>query len=176
MLFTRLACCLIAPLLVFALTEYVTPLEQEQVVCRNEAESPGHADIRWDAVVRLASKACNSWKGTTDGIVDAGDRYYSSSLKAQGVDYDFSATWIPGCVTTTPTQSVYHPLGSDDPECAGLLMTTYTLCKFCAESSHTQSSAHADLSRRQQWRRRGIRGCWLCAIFFYWWQTLKISL
>lgn len=111
-------------------SEPLTPLEQKAAVCHDEGDFPSHADIRGFAVINLANDACDNWKGSGDGAVGAGGGGYSISLKdSYGVDYDFSATWIDGCVTTMTSQSVYSPLGDADVSCAGMLIKSYSDCK-----------------------------------------------
>lgn len=110
-------------------------LEEKPVVCNDEADFPGHADIQWDAVVNLANVACNDWKGTNDGIIsDAGGGYSTSLQDGSDVNYAFSAIWIEGChIADATSQGVWDPLGNgeednEDTLCPNLFTQSYSAC------------------------------------------------
>lgn len=113
-----------------------TILEEKPVVCNDEDDFPGHANIRFDPVVRLANDACNDWKGTYDGIISEAGGGFATTLKDKyDVNYFFSAMWIDGChIADATSQGVWDPLGNGEEKdgntlCPNLFIQSYSACE-----------------------------------------------
>ncbi|KAI2605550.1 hypothetical protein GGR54DRAFT_621191 [Hypoxylon sp. NC1633] len=106
-----------------------TPLELKPVICNNESDFPGHADISGSALGQLASDFCakstilSPRSSATGGTV----------TDDNGVNYFFSVQWVFGCVLEdgSEEQSVAAPLGDREHNtCLDLMKNDFFSCKF----------------------------------------------
>lgn len=110
-----------------------TPLERQDIVCHNEADFPGHADI--------ASSTQHDFSVTFSGLTVEGSEISDdlgpdsapiemTKKDKHGVTYTYTASWVEGCATAKGTQSFRFPLGMGSSVTAYLLVReNYTKCK-----------------------------------------------
>ncbi|KAK4209912.1 pectate lyase superfamily protein-domain-containing protein [Rhypophila decipiens] len=111
------------------------PLTRGPIVCHDEADFPGHADIN----PGYQDDFSDDFSGlrTDEELFPGGDdtmgpnsppiRYRRTDR--YGINYDFTCEWVPGCVTTVSGQSFGFPLGSPSLITAYLLVREdYTKC------------------------------------------------
>ncbi|KAH6894711.1 hypothetical protein B0T10DRAFT_399106, partial [Thelonectria olida] len=107
-----------------------TPLELKPVVCENEADFPGHADVSPSAQNSYADLFCEI--DTMDnGVTDMGpgdEPLERVRLDQHEITYYYSVSWIDGCVTSVDRQDVAEPLGSDGMACKDILVKAYSDC------------------------------------------------
>ncbi|RYP73619.1 hypothetical protein DL771_003507 [Monosporascus sp. 5C6A] len=107
-----------------------TPLERSEIVCHNEADFPGHADISSSAQDDFSTDF-SGLRGP-GGSDDLGPDTGGITLSLQdghGINYWYGVFWVQGCVTETATQNFRFPLGSPSSITAYLLMReNYTKC------------------------------------------------
>lgn len=110
----------------------ITPLELKPVVCEDEANFPGHADISPDSQGNLADRFCEV--DTLDsGITDMGPgdaALESTRLDTHEIKYFYSISWIDGCVTTVERQDVEKPVGDGGMACKDIFIQAFSNCKF----------------------------------------------
>ncbi|KAH7141655.1 hypothetical protein EDB81DRAFT_898885 [Dactylonectria macrodidyma] len=93
------------------------------VICHNEADFPGHADINGGAQDDFSTDF--SGKLGSDGTTmspTSGPIVWNTQDK-HGINYWFSASWVDGCITTVPTQDFQFPLG------LGSIITAYLMVR-----------------------------------------------
>ncbi|RYP77401.1 hypothetical protein DL771_001196 [Monosporascus sp. 5C6A] len=116
-----------------------TPLERGPIICHNEADFPGHADINPGAQDEFS----NDFSGL-DGV----DEYLGPGSPAvelniedgHGISYQYSASWVEGCITSVDKQSYRFPLGSPSLITAYLLVREdFTKCANGGVGGKTQA-------------------------------------
>ncbi|RYO99474.1 hypothetical protein DL763_001498 [Monosporascus cannonballus] len=105
-----------------------TPLERGPIICHNEADFPGHADINPGAQDEFSTDF--SGLDDVDEYLGPGSPAIELNTKdGDGVSYQYSASWIEGCVTSVDKQSYRFPLGSPSQITAYLLVReAFTKC------------------------------------------------
>ncbi|KAK7729355.1 hypothetical protein SLS63_006228 [Diaporthe eres] len=101
-----------------------TPLTRGPVDCFDEADFPGHADIQSGDQDDF-SQAFSNLRGSVgdDDTIGPGDGVFTlRRTDSHGVNYDYSCSWVPGCVTEVDRQSFGFPLGSPSEITAYLLV------------------------------------------------------
>ncbi|KAH9238229.1 glycoside hydrolase family 55 protein [Colletotrichum gloeosporioides 23] len=108
-----------------------TPLTRGPINCFNEADFPGHADIQSGDQDNF-STAFSNLRGDMgdDDTLGPGDAAITlRRTDSHGVNYDYTCSWVPGCVTSVDRQSFGFPLGSPSLITAYLLVREdYTKC------------------------------------------------
>ncbi|OHW93690.1 glucan-beta-glucosidase [Colletotrichum incanum] len=102
-----------------------TPLTRGPINCFDEADFPGHADIQSGDQDDF-SQAFSNLRGDMgdDDTIGPGDAAIKlRRTDSHGVNYDYSCSWVPGCVTEVDRQSFGFPLGSPS------LITVYLLVR-----------------------------------------------
>lgn len=94
------------------------------VVCHNEADFKGHADISSGAQFKLAFPLCIE----NEEELGPGQHKRAHNLDQHNISYDYSISWIEGCITTVDRQSVYYPIGSAGPYCQKVFVQAFTDC------------------------------------------------
>lgn len=96
--------------------------------CNNEDDFRGHADINPGAQGRGAITACfdtslpAQWNPSTPP--------FHRRTTSQGVNYDWSIRWEPGC--QRDPQNVHFPDGFGGPHCTRLMWDNFEKCKSSA--------------------------------------------
>ncbi|KAK8080204.1 hypothetical protein PG997_008022 [Apiospora hydei] len=113
-------------------TEKPAPtLTRGAIHCFDEADFPGHADIQSKDQDQFSTEFSNlRTEMGDDDLIGPGDP--AVQLRGRdnyGVNYDFTCSWVPGCVTEVDRQSFGFPLGSPSLITAYLLVREdYTKC------------------------------------------------
>ncbi|RYP91394.1 hypothetical protein DL770_002439 [Monosporascus sp. CRB-9-2] len=107
-----------------------TPLERGEIVCHNEADFPGHADISSSAQDDFSTDFSGlEGPGGSDDLGPDTGGITLSMQDGDGINYWYGVFWVQGCVTETATQNFRFPLGSPSSITAYLLMReNYTKC------------------------------------------------
>ncbi|KAI0810214.1 pectate lyase superfamily protein-domain-containing protein [Xylaria sp. FL0064] len=109
-------------------TQSITPLTRGPINCFNEDDFPGHGDISPSAQDEF-SQAFSDEDTEVDTIGPDTPGVTLHGTDEHGINYDYSAEWVDGCVTTVPEQSFGFPLGSPSLITAYLLVREdYTKC------------------------------------------------
>ncbi|KAF2962903.1 hypothetical protein GQX73_g10672 [Xylaria multiplex] len=109
-------------------TMNITPLKAFDIVCNNEADFPGHADISSSWQKKFAHIIHTFWK-PDGGFMYSSSPVIDAKLKDNhGIMYEYSVAWVPTCITITDGQSFQFPLGTQDVTAEGLLEDNYKLC------------------------------------------------
>ncbi|RYP19193.1 hypothetical protein DL765_003508 [Monosporascus sp. GIB2] len=105
-----------------------TPLERGPIICHNEADFPGHADINPGAQDEFSTDF--SGLDNVDEYLGPGSPAIELNTKdGDDISYQYSASWIEGCVTSVDKQSYRFPLGSPSQITAYLLVReAFTKC------------------------------------------------
>ncbi|RYP57836.1 hypothetical protein DL769_009244 [Monosporascus sp. CRB-8-3] len=105
-----------------------TPLERGPIICHNEADFPGHADINPDAQDEFSTDF--SGLDDVDEYLGPGSPAIELNIKdGDDISYQYSASWVEGCVTSVDKQSYRFPLGSPSQITAYLLVReAFTNC------------------------------------------------
>ncbi|ETS73390.1 hypothetical protein PFICI_14995 [Pestalotiopsis fici W106-1] len=91
----------------------VTPLERGPINCFNEADFPGHGDLQSGDQDEYSNDFSNLRGQLDDDSIGPGDAPYTlRRTDSHGINYDFSCSWVAGCVTEVDRQSFGFPLGS----------------------------------------------------------------
>ncbi|KAH8686198.1 hypothetical protein BGZ61DRAFT_392794 [Ilyonectria robusta] len=108
----------------------VTPLTRQAIVCHNEADFPGHADINGGSQDDYSTDFSGlSGPNGDDNLYDGAGIIELSKSDKHGVSYYYSVNWIDGCVTTQDTQNFRFPLGMGGIITAYLMVREdYTKC------------------------------------------------
>ncbi|KAL2272678.1 hypothetical protein FJTKL_06234 [Diaporthe vaccinii] len=110
-----------------------TPITRGDVDCFDEADFPGHADIQSGDQDDF-SQAFSNLRGSVgdDDTIGPGDGAVTlRRTDSHGVNYDYSCSWVPGCVTEVDRQSFGFPLGSPSEITAYLFVREdYTKCEW----------------------------------------------
>ncbi|KAI1333016.1 peptidase S8/S53 domain-containing protein [Xylariaceae sp. FL0255] len=109
-------------------TQSITPLTRGPINCFDESNFPGHGDINSDSQDDYSQDFSNlDTQFGSLGPDSAAVKLHQTD--SHGINYDFSASWVPGCVTTVDTQNFGFPLGSPSEITAYLLVREdYTMC------------------------------------------------
>ncbi|KAF7551883.1 hypothetical protein G7Z17_g4720 [Cylindrodendrum hubeiense] len=111
------------------------------VNCHLESDFPGHADINGgdqDEFSTLFSGKTGAL-GTTMSP-DSGPIEWNTQ-DHHGINYQYSASWVAGCITTVPTQDFQLPLGNSGIITAYLMVREdYTKCANGGVGGSTQVS------------------------------------
>ncbi|GKT58402.1 glucan 1,3-beta-glucosidase [Colletotrichum tofieldiae] len=121
-----------------------TPLTRGAINCFNEADFPGHADIQSGDQDNYSTAFSNlRTQMGDDDLIGPGDATVRlRRTDSHGVNYDYSCSWIPGCVTEVDKQSFGFPLGSPSLITAYLLVREdYTKCKWLPKPSYIPARA-----------------------------------
>lgn len=97
------------------------------MVCHNEADFPGHADVNDGKQDDFAT----DFSGESSSDLSPGSTpiYYKYQDK-HDINYEFEARWVDGCETETRKQSFKYPLGLASQNTAQLLVREcYTKCR-----------------------------------------------
>ncbi|KAH7009573.1 hypothetical protein EDB80DRAFT_775982 [Ilyonectria destructans] len=107
-----------------------TPLTRQAIVCHNEADFPGHADINGGSQDDYSTDFSGlSGPNGDDNLYDGAGTVELSKSDKHGVSYYYSVNWIDGCVTTQDTQNFRFPLGMGGIITAYLMVREdYTKC------------------------------------------------
>lgn len=109
-------------------TTSVTPLTRGPINCFDEADFPGHADVNPDDQDEL-SYIFSTIYTDVPTIGPGDDPVTLHGTDKHGINYDFSAEWVHGCVTTVDRQSFGFPIGDFSLVTAYLLVREdYTKC------------------------------------------------
>ena len=113
-------------------TPTTAPLVRNDIVCHDEGDFLGHADINGGyqdkhatefSGLRPANGNYNLYSGSPNIVLSKSDKH--------GVSYYYFASWLPGCVTTKTTQDFRFPLGMASSITAYLVVREdYTKCKL----------------------------------------------
>lgn len=108
----------------------VTPLELKPVVCEDEANLPGHADIRAGDQRLTASIFCADYFSILHThYMNSQNETVSGSANAAGTSYFYSVSWIDGCQTTVDVQDPRVPLEDTKLTCTKILVKAFKDCK-----------------------------------------------
>ncbi|KAK7425776.1 hypothetical protein QQZ08_007752 [Neonectria magnoliae] len=107
-----------------------TPLERQEIICHDEADFPGHADISGGSQDEFSTDFSGlSGPNGDDNLYDGAGSVELSKEDKHGVSYSYSVHWIDGCVTTKDTQDFRFPLGNGGQITAYLVVReAYTKC------------------------------------------------
>ncbi|KAH6856895.1 pectin lyase fold/virulence factor [Chaetomium sp. MPI-CAGE-AT-0009] len=108
-----------------------TPLTRGAINCFDEADFPGHADIQSGDQDDFSTAFSNlrTQMGDDDLLGPDDPPVTLRRTDSHGVNYDYSCSWVPGCVTEVEKQSFGFPLGSPSLITAYLLVREdYTKC------------------------------------------------
>jgi hypothetical protein len=113
-----------------------TPLERGPINCFKESDFPGHADLQSGDQNEFSQMFSNlvGELPDNDKIGPNTPPVKLRGIDRHGVNYDYSCSWVPGCVTTVEKQDFGFPLGSPSQITAYLLVReNYVKCKcfFC---------------------------------------------
>ena len=104
------------------------PLQTSGPVCNNEADFPGHDDISKSTQGDYAKEVCDLWRSHAD--MDPSSPELSDGPVTSKAHYNYSVSWIDGCITTVPSQSLVDPLGQKaDVHCHDIFVDAYKQCK-----------------------------------------------
>ncbi|KAF2125602.1 glycoside hydrolase family 55 protein [Dothidotthia symphoricarpi CBS 119687] len=107
-----------------------TPLEMKSVVCNNEANFPGHADINPVFQSSFADRYCEV--DTGDSNIDTmgpGDPPLGVTRSDTfNINYFYQIQWLDGCQTTVARQDVHDPLGDGSHGCPDILNDAFSNC------------------------------------------------
>ena len=107
-----------------------TPLEVRPMVCNNETDYPGHANIHGSSVMTLANEACSDWRDSLWANLNSSSGQLSQDLKDQfSVNYYFLVEWVEGCSTTSFSENVWNPLGKAGLTCEEIMYDDWKNCK-----------------------------------------------
>lgn len=123
-----------------------TPLSRGPIKCFNEADFPGHADLQSGDQDSFSTAFSNlrSQMGDDDTLGPDSPPVRLRRTDSHGVNYDFSCSWVSGCVTEKSRQSFGFPLGSPSLITAYLLVREdYTKCKYSPNLSSYLSIMNA---------------------------------
>ncbi|GAW22647.1 hypothetical protein ANO14919_121890 [Xylariales sp. No.14919] len=121
-------------------TVTITPLQVLGIVCNNEADFPGHADVSPGYQKKYAQFFGDY------AHPESGDMYSSTPpldgkfQDPHGISYEYIVSWIPGCVTTVDRQSVQFPLGKDQKnvKARDILVNDFKRCNNGGVGGSTQ--------------------------------------
>ncbi|RWA04550.1 hypothetical protein EKO27_g10559 [Xylaria grammica] len=121
-------------------TVTITPLQVIGIVCNNEADFPGHADVSPGYQKKYAQFFGDYAQP------ESGDMYSSTPpldgkfRDPHGISYEYVVSWIPGCVTTVDRQSVQFPLGDGQKnvKARDLLVNDFKHCNNGGVGGSTQ--------------------------------------
>ncbi|KAF0318227.1 glucan-beta-glucosidase [Colletotrichum asianum] len=110
-----------------------TPLLEQARRCHNEADFPGHADIRSRKQEDGVAAFCRSEKGRTilRRSVHGAQPYPAIRFRHSDrwrIKHDFKVEWQPGCDTGEISQDIQRPLGDESPTCYNLMRANYLNC------------------------------------------------
>lgn len=107
------------------------PLELKPVVCEDEANFPGHADIRKDDQRLAAGVFCETYF-SRDHLrwMDSHDEAVTGIINVKGTSYSFSVSWIDGCETTVASQAPMYPFNGNDLSCENIFVKAFKDCEF----------------------------------------------
>lgn len=109
-------------------TVSITPLERQEIVCHNQDDFPGHADIDDGAQDEFSSKFSgmqfDNGETTTTDLHDGMPKFDSTYYDKHDVRYQYSVEWLSGCVTEVESQNFQFPLGLKQS-----LITAYLLVR-----------------------------------------------
>ncbi|KAJ1334085.1 hypothetical protein MN608_04088 [Microdochium nivale] len=107
-------------------------MERGPITCHDPADFPGHADISGDEQDRFATQFSGSEESTATKQLYLGPDVppvYRKYSDGHGVNYEYEARWIEGCLTIEPNQSFQWPVGSPATVTAYLLVReAFTKC------------------------------------------------
>jgi hypothetical protein len=103
-------------------------MELKPAVCEDEANFPGHANIRREDQSRIASEFCRGLIPIPD--MDPQSEPYLQSIDHLGTNYLYYLSWIIGCKATVDRQRASTPLGEFGPHCSTLFTRAYEQCKL----------------------------------------------
>lgn len=111
-----------------------TPLMEQARRCHNEADFPGHADIRSRKQEDGVAAFCRSEKGRTilRRSVHGAEPYPAIRFRHSDrwrIKHDFKVEWQPGCDTGEISQDIQRPLGDESPTCYNLMRANYLNCE-----------------------------------------------
>ncbi|KAL2802026.1 pectate lyase superfamily protein-domain-containing protein [Aspergillus granulosus] len=111
-----------------------TPLVRGPINCFDEADFPGHADIQSGDQddYSIAFSSLRTQMGDDD-LIGPGDMAVTlRRTDSHGVNYHYSCSWVPGCVTEVDRQSFGYPLGPSGGLITAYLLVRedYTKCKW----------------------------------------------
>jgi hypothetical protein len=108
----------------------ITPLALKPVVCNNEADLPGHADIASKDQKGLAERFCEV-DPSDNGIVDMGPggKFGRTRQDNYDINYYYEISWVDGCKTTVEKQDLENPIGGGT-KCSDIFVSAYRSCKF----------------------------------------------
>ncbi|RYC61691.1 hypothetical protein CHU98_g4510 [Xylaria longipes] len=109
-------------------TQSITPLTRGPINCFDEDDFPGHGDVSSSAQDDLSQEFSDIYPEVeTIGPNTQGVTLHGTD--GHGINYDYSAEWVDGCVTTVAEQDFGFPLGSPSLITAYLLVREdYTKC------------------------------------------------
>ncbi|KAF6821160.1 glucan-beta-glucosidase [Colletotrichum plurivorum] len=109
----------------------VTPQTRGPINCFNEDDFPGHGDLQSGSQDGFSQAFSNMrTQMGDDDLIGPGDQPVKlRGTDSHGINYDYSCSWVPGCVTEVEKQSFGFPLGSPSLITAYLLVREdYTKC------------------------------------------------
>ncbi|KAI1425534.1 hypothetical protein F5Y12DRAFT_747204 [Xylaria sp. FL1777] len=115
-------------------TPTITPLKVFDIVCNNEADFPGHADVSGNWQGNFAHVFGTLWMPEGGYMSNSSPPVDGKFKDNHGISYEYSVSWIPMCVTTMDVQNFEFPLGEQGGVNAGgvnaeaLLKDDYKLC------------------------------------------------
>ncbi|KAF7557793.1 hypothetical protein G7Z17_g409 [Cylindrodendrum hubeiense] len=108
----------------------ITPLARGGIVCHNEDDFPGHADISSSSQDDFSTDFSGlSGPNGDDDLFDGAGSVNLNTEDGHGVSYAYSVEWVSGCVTTQDTQDFRFPLPRDGIITAYLIVReAFTKC------------------------------------------------
>jgi hypothetical protein len=108
----------------------ITPLEFKPVVCKNEADLPGHADISPGDQDLGAELFCEKIWPEDSATMGPGDEPYSKTRSGtHDINYFYEIKWVEGCKTTVDAQKMIDPIGKGKGNtCEFILVNAYKNC------------------------------------------------
>ncbi|KAF6814456.1 glucan 1,3-beta-glucosidase [Colletotrichum sojae] len=91
----------------------VTPQTRGLIHCFNEDDFPGHGDLQSGSQDHFSTDFSGLWmKMANGGLIGPGDPAVKlRRTDSHRINYDYSCSWVPGCVTEVDKQSFSFPMG-----------------------------------------------------------------
>ncbi|RFU78157.1 fc receptor [Trichoderma arundinaceum] len=106
-----------------------TPLELKPIVCEDEANLPGHADIREEDLKLSTDIFCASFFSRLHiHHMDSQNETVSDIIDIAGTSYFYSISWVGSCETTVDTQDPRKPLGDTGVSRTKLFVKSFKDC------------------------------------------------
>lgn len=109
-----------------------TPLEVGDIECHDEADFPGHADINPGAQDEFSTDFSGLEGPNGSDELSADSEPIELNIKDDDdISYQYSVSWVSGCVTTVDSQNFRFPLGLASEYTAYLMVREpFTKCKL----------------------------------------------